>query len=53
MTRGFRTQSLHAGTTPDPATGAHATPIHQTTSYVFEDADVAADRYALRDDGDV
>ena len=53
MTRGFRTQSLHAGTAPDPATGAHATPIHQTTSYVFEDTDTAADRYALRDDGDV
>ena len=53
MKRGFRTRSLHAGTAPDPATGAHATPIHQTTSYVFEDADTASDRYALRDDGDV
>jgi len=53
MTRGFRTRSLHAGAAADPATGARATPIHQTTSYVFEDADAAADRYALRDDGDV
>jgi O-acetylhomoserine (thiol)-lyase len=53
MTRGFDTRSLHAGATADPTTGARATPIHQTTSYVFEDADAAADLYALRGDGDV
>ncbi|OYR58651.1 O-acetylhomoserine aminocarboxypropyltransferase/cysteine synthase family protein [Halorubrum halodurans] len=53
MTRGFDTRSLHAGSTADPATGARATPIHQTTSYAFEDADSAADLYALRADGDV
>ncbi|WP_459880674.1 O-acetylhomoserine aminocarboxypropyltransferase/cysteine synthase family protein [Halorubrum gandharaense] len=53
MTRGFRTRSLHAGTEPDPATGARATPIHQTTSFVFEDADETAERYALRADGHI
>ncbi|MFB6282283.1 MAG: O-acetylhomoserine aminocarboxypropyltransferase/cysteine synthase family protein [Haloferacaceae archaeon] len=45
--RGFATRSLHAGQEPDPATGARAPPIHQTTSYVFEDADDAAARFAL------
>ena len=53
MTRGFRTESLHAGTAPDPATGARATPIYRTTSYEFGDADRAADLYALRAEGDV
>jgi len=53
MTEGFNTRSLHAGTEPDPATGARAPPIYQTTSYVFEDADSAADLYALREEGDV
>ncbi|MDB2294425.1 PLP-dependent transferase, partial [Halorubrum ezzemoulense] len=48
MTRGFSTRSLHAGAEPDAATGARATPIHQTTSYVFDDADTAAELYALR-----
>ena len=38
----FDTLSLHAGQRPDPATGARATPIYQTTSYVFKDADHAA-----------
>jgi len=53
MTEGFNTRSLHAGTEPDPATGARAPPIYQTTSYVFEDADSAAELYALREEGDV
>jgi O-acetylhomoserine (thiol)-lyase len=54
-TRGFATRSLHVGQAPDgdPGTGARAPPIHQTTSYVFEDADYAADLYALEADGDV
>jgi O-acetylhomoserine (thiol)-lyase len=47
MTRGFNTRSLHAGQSRDPATGARAPPIYQTTSYVFDDADDAAARYAL------
>ncbi|MFB6138524.1 MAG: O-acetylhomoserine aminocarboxypropyltransferase/cysteine synthase family protein [Halobacteriaceae archaeon] len=51
--RGFDTDSVHAGQDPDPSTGARATPIYQTTSYVFEDADRAADLYALAADGDV
>jgi len=38
----FDTLSLHAGQGPDPATGARATPIHQSTSFVFEDTDQAA-----------
>ncbi|OYR84236.1 O-acetyl-L-homoserine sulfhydrolase, partial [Halorubrum ezzemoulense] len=53
MTRGFNTRSLHAGAEPDSATGARATPIHQTTSYVFDDADTAAELYALRSEGHV
>ena len=51
--RGFGTRCVHAGAAPDPATGARAPPIHQTTSYVFEDADDAADLYALDTEGDV
>lgn len=38
----FDTLSLHAGQRPDPATGARATPIYQTTSFVFKDTDQAA-----------
>ncbi|MEF8900077.1 MAG: O-acetylhomoserine aminocarboxypropyltransferase/cysteine synthase family protein [Halovenus sp.] len=53
-TRGFGTRCVHAGQeTPDPATGARAPPIHQTTSYVFEDADHTADLYALDAEGNV
>jgi O-acetylhomoserine (thiol)-lyase len=46
---GFGTRCVHAGGESDPITGAAATPIHQTTSYEFEDAGTAADRYALED----
>ena len=53
MVDGFHTRSLHAGQAPDETTGVRAPPIHQTTSYVFEDADRAADLYALAADGDV
>ena len=53
MTRGFNTRSLHAGATADPATGSRATPIHQTTSFTFDDADTAAEMYALRTAGHV
>ena len=45
---GFRTRALHAGARPDPTTGARAIPIFQTTSYVFEDTDDAADLFALQ-----
>jgi len=51
--RGFDTRTVHAGATPDPATGSRATPIYQTTSYEFESADHAADLYALSAEGDV
>ncbi len=51
--QGFGTRCVHAGHTPDPTTGAAAPPIHQTSSYVFDDADYAADLYALDADGDV
>ena len=42
------TLALHAGQTPDPATNSRAVPIYQTTSYVFDDADHAADLFALK-----
>ena len=45
---GFNTRSLHAGQRPDPATGARAVPIYQTTSYVFEDSRHAAELFALQ-----
>ncbi len=44
---GFATLAVHAGARPDPATGARATPIYQTTSYVFDDADHAASLFNL------
>ncbi|MFB6079656.1 MAG: O-acetylhomoserine aminocarboxypropyltransferase/cysteine synthase family protein [Haloferacaceae archaeon] len=52
-TPGFATRSLHAGQEPDPATGARAPPIHQTTSYVFDDADDAAAQFALEEEGHI
>ncbi len=45
----FETRQIHAGQTPDAATGARALPIYQTTSFVFPDAGVAADRFSLKD----
>ena len=52
--QGFGTRCVHAGQAEaDPATGARAPPIYQTSSYVFEDADNAAARYALEADGNV
>ena len=48
----IETKSLHVGQEePDPATGARAPPIYQTTSYVFEDADDAASQFALETPG--
>jgi O-acetylhomoserine (thiol)-lyase len=49
----FGTRAVHADGPPDATTGARAPPIHQTTSYVFDDADTAADLYALADRGHV
>ncbi len=49
----FETRQIHAGQTADAATGARALPIYQTTSFVFPDAGVAADRFALKDLGPI
>ncbi len=53
MSYSFATRQIHAGQTPDPATGARALPIYQTTSFVFDDADQAANRFALSDLGPI
>jgi O-acetylhomoserine (thiol)-lyase len=45
---GFATRAVHAGARPDPVTGARSTPIYQTTSYVFESAEHAADLFNLQ-----
>jgi len=50
---GFSTLAIHAGAQPDPATGARATPIYQTTSYVFEDVDHAASLFGLQTFGNI
>ncbi|MBI4755936.1 MAG: O-acetylhomoserine aminocarboxypropyltransferase/cysteine synthase [Betaproteobacteria bacterium] len=50
---GFGTLCLHAGSQPDPATGARAVPIYQTTSYVFDSADHAASLFNLQTFGNV
>lgn len=50
----FETLQLHVGQEqPDPATDARAVPIYQTTSYVFHDSQHAADRFGLRDAGNI
>ena len=50
---GFRTRALHAGGQPDATTGARAVPIYQSTSFVFEDTDDAADLFALQKYGNI
>jgi len=50
-TKHVETLALHAGWRADPATGSVAVPIHQTTSYLFESAEQAADLFALKADG--
>ena len=47
----FETRQIHAGQAPDAATGARALPIYQTTSYVFDSAEQAANRFALAELG--
>lgn len=49
----FETLQLHAGQEPDPTTGSRAVPIYQTTSYQFDDADHAADLFALKEFGNI
>ena len=50
---GFATLAVHAGAKPDPTTGARATPIYQTTSFVFNDADHAASLFGLQAFGNI
>jgi O-acetylhomoserine (thiol)-lyase len=50
---GFDTLAVHGGQTPDPTTTARAVPIYQTTSFVFNDTDHAADLFALRQLGNI
>ena len=50
---GFDTLAIHAGAQPDPATGARATPIYQTTSYVFDDVEHAAALFNLETFGNI
>ena len=52
-THGFDTLSLHAGARPDPATGARATPIYQSASFVFPDSDHAAALFNMERAGHV
>ncbi|MFN2461437.1 MAG: O-acetylhomoserine aminocarboxypropyltransferase/cysteine synthase family protein [Candidatus Velthaea sp.] len=52
-TFGFRTRALHAGTPPDPATGARAQPIYQSSSFVFDSTEHAAELFALRTYGNI
>lgn len=49
----FDTLQVHAGQTVDPATGSRAVPIYQTTSYVFDNTEHAADLFALRRPGNI
>lgn len=50
---GFDTRSIHAGQRPDPETGARAQPIYASTSFVFDDAQHAADLFALQTYGNI
>ncbi|MQT13868.1 O-acetylhomoserine aminocarboxypropyltransferase [Segnochrobactrum spirostomi] len=50
---GFATLAVHAGAQPDPATKARATPIYQTTSFVFDDVDHAASLFGLQAFGNI
>ncbi len=49
----FETLQVHAGQVPDPTTGSRAVPIYQTSSYVFKNADHAANLFALKESGNI
>ncbi|PLX82559.1 MAG: O-acetylhomoserine aminocarboxypropyltransferase [Desulfuromonas sp.] len=51
--KGLGTQAVHAGQFPDPTTGSRAVPIYQTTSYVFNSTEHAADLFALKEMGNI
>src|SRR3974377_1473090 len=53
QTPGFSTLAIHAGSKPDPTTGARATPIYQTTSFVFDDVEHAASLFGLQAFGNI
>lgn len=53
MSWSFETRQIHAGQSPDSQTGARALPIYQTTSYVFDNSDQAAARFALAEFGPI
>jgi O-acetylhomoserine (thiol)-lyase len=50
---GLRTRALHAGTSPDPATGARAQPVYLSSSFVFDSTEHAAELFALRTYGNI
>ena len=52
-TFGFRTRAVHAGGTPDAEHGARAVPIYQSSAFVFEDTDDAANLFALQKYGNI
>eukprot|EP00948_MAST-09A_sp_MAST-9A-sp1_P003963 g3963.t1 len=52
-TCGFETQAIHAGSMPDPVTGARTTPIYNSTAFVFDDADHAASLFNLSTFGNI
>ena len=49
----FETQQIHAGAQPDPTTGSRATPLYQTTSYVFKDSTHAENLFSLAETGNI
>ncbi|MFC5432121.1 bifunctional o-acetylhomoserine/o-acetylserine sulfhydrylase [Microbacterium suwonense] len=49
----FETKQIHSGAAPDPVTGSRATPIYQTTSYVFRDTEHAANLFSLAETGNI
>ena len=53
MTHKLETQTVHAGTAPDPTTNARVTPIYQTASYVFDDTSHAARLFGLQEFGNI
>ncbi len=53
LTPGPATLAVHAGQVPDPATGARAVPIYQTTSYLFKNTEHAANLFALKEFGNI
>lgn len=53
MTQKFDTRAIHAGYVPEQTTGARQVPIYQTSAFVFEDADDAADKFSLKKFGNV